>query len=279
MATFLLGFRSLVSGKGEGSFMDYEGFKAEIYKMSGINLSFYKEKQMKRRIESLIRKNGYELYEEYIHVLKGSQGLYNEFINYLTINVSEFYRNPVQWEVLKDDIIPLLLRKTGKPKIWSAACSTGDEPYTLVMVLNESIPLKDIRIIATDIDREALRKAKAGIYTEKSLEKLPGAYLDKYFNRESSIYTIKDEVKNQVVFSQHDLLKDEYPSECDMIVCRNVLIYFTEEAKIKIYNEFNKALKKEGILFVGSTEQIILANRYKLSPMKTFFYLKEGDLP
>ncbi|MEN6312976.1 MAG: protein-glutamate O-methyltransferase CheR [Clostridiaceae bacterium] len=258
--------------------MDYEGFKAEIYKMSGINLSFYKEKQMKRRIESLVRKNGYELYEEYVQVLKGNQRLYNEFINYLTINVSEFCRNPAQWEVLKSDIIPFLLKKSGTPKIWSAACSTGDEPYTLVMVLNEYIPLRDIRIIATDIDREALRKAKTGVYTEKSLEKLPDTYLDKYFNKEGSIYTIKDEVKNQVVFSQHDLLKDEYPSECDMIVCRNVLIYFTEEAKIKIYTQFNKALKKEGILFVGSTEQIILANRYKLSPMKTFFYLKEGDL-
>lgn len=258
--------------------MDYEGFKAEIHKMSGINLSFYKEKQMKRRIESLIRKNGYVQYEDYVQVIKTNQKLYNEFINYLTINVSEFYRNPSQWEVLKSFIIPYLLGKGDKVKIWSAACSTGDEPYTLVMVLNEYVPLKDIRIIATDIDREALRKAKAGVYTEKSLEKLPVTYVNKFFNKERSIYTVKDEVKNQVVFSQHDLLKDEYPTECDMIVCRNVLIYFTEEAKIKIYTQFSKALKKEGILFLGSTEQIILANRYKLSPVKTFFYLKEGDM-
>jgi len=258
--------------------MDYEGFKIEIYNLSGINLSFYKEKQMKRRIESLIIKNGYELFDEYIKVLKTNQKLYNEFINYLTINVSEFYRNPAQWEVLKNDIFPFLLKKFGKLKIWSAACSTGDEPYTLVMVLNEYVPLKDIKVIATDIDKEALRKAKDGIYTEKSIEKLPREYLDKYFIREGSIYTIKEEVRNQVIFSQHDMLKEMYPSECDMIVCRNVLIYFTEEAKVNIYNQFNKALKKEGILFVGSTEQIIMANRYKFSPLKTFFYIKDGDL-
>lgn len=258
--------------------MDYEGFKTEVYKLTDINLSFYKEKQMKRRIDSLIRKNGYELYEDYVKVLKTNQSLYNEFINYLTINVSEFYRNPAQWEVLKNDIFPVLLKKSAKLKIWSAACSTGDEPYTLVMALNEYVPLKDIKITATDIDKEALRKAKAGVYTEKSLEKLPNAYLDKYFIKEGSIYTVKDEVRNQVEFSQQNLLKEPYPSECDMIVCRNVLIYFTEEAKVKIYTQFNKALKKEGILFVGSTEQIIMANRYKLSPLKTFFYLKDGDL-
>lgn len=258
--------------------MDYEGFKTEVYKLTEINLSFYKEKQMKRRIDSLIRKNGYELYEDYIKAIKLDQELSNEFINYLTINVSEFYRNPEQWEVLKKDILPLLLKKTGKLKIWSAACSTGDEPYTLVMVLNQYVPLKDIKITATDIDKEALRKAKAGVYTEKSLEKLPKAYLDRYFFKEGSIYTIKNEVKNQVEFTQHNLLKEAYPTDCDLIVCRNVLIYFTEEAKVKIYTQFNKTLRKEGILFVGSTEQIIMSNRYNFSPLKTFFYLKDGDL-
>lgn len=258
--------------------MDYEGFKTEVYKLTDINLSLYKEKQMKRRIDSLIRKNGYELYEDYIKVLKSDKPLYNEFINYLTINVSEFYRNPEQWEVLKNNIFPILLKKSPKLKIWSAACSTGDEPYTLVMVLNEFIPLKDIKIIASDIDKEALRKAKAGSYSEKSLEKLPKAYLTKYFTKEGSIYTIRDEVKSQVEFIQHNMLKDSYPSDCDLIVCRNVLIYFTEEAKTLIYENFNKALKKEGILFVGSTEQIIMAARYHFSPMKTFFYQKDGEM-
>lgn len=258
--------------------MDYEGFKTEVYVLTDINLSFYKEKQMKRRIDSLIRKNGYELYEEYINVLKTNQVLYNEFINYLTINVSEFYRNPEQWEVLKKDIFPMLLKKSGKLKIWSAACSTGDEPYTLVMVLNEYIPLKDIKITATDIDNEALRKAKAGVYTEKSLEKLPSAYLDKYFHKEGRIFTVKDEVRSQVEFIQHNMLKEAYPSGCDLIVCRNVLIYFTEEAKVKIYTQFNQSLRKEGVLFVGSTEQIIMSSRYNFSPLKTFFYLKDGDL-
>ncbi len=258
--------------------MDYEGFKAEIHKMTGINLTYYKEKQMKRRIDSLIKKNGYELYEDYVKVLKLNADLFNEFINYLTINVSEFYRNPEQWEVLKNDVFPLLLKKNKKLKIWSAACSTGDEPYTIVMVLNGFIPLSDIKIIATDIDKEALRKAKAGLYSDKSLEKLPKEYISKYFIKNGNSYLIKDEVKNCVEFSQQNMLVDEYPSNCDLIVCRNVLIYFTEEAKTFIYQRFNKSLKTEGILFVGSTEQIIMANRYCLAPLKTFFYVKEKDI-
>ena len=258
--------------------MDYEGFKSEIYKMTDINLSFYKEKQMKRRIDSLIRKNGYENYYDYIKALKSNQSLYNEFINYLTINVSEFYRNPEQWEVLKRDILPILLKKSGSLKIWSAACSTGDEPYTLAMVLNEFIPMKEIRILATDIDNEALRKAKAGAYSQKSVEKLPKIYLEKFFRRDGSVYTIRDEVKNQVEFRQHNLLKDPFPQQCDLIVCRNVLIYFTDEAKDQIYRNLNKALRDEGVLFVGSTEQIIMANKYNFSSLKTFFYQKDGDL-
>ncbi len=263
---------------GRKSVMDYEGFKLEIYKLTDINLSLYKEKQMKRRIDSLIKKNSYELYEDYVQALKRDKILYNEFINYLTINVSEFYRNPEQWEVLKDQILPMLLKRTQRLKIWSTACSTGDEPYTLVMVLNQHVPLNSIKILATDIDDEALRKARAGNYTEKSLEKLPVEYINKYFIKTGDIYTIKSEVKNCVEFSKINLLKDHYPSECDLIVCRNVLIYFTEEAKSDMYYKFNKALKDKCVLFIGSTEQIIMSVRYKLTPIKTFFYIKDGDI-
>lgn len=258
--------------------MDYEGFKKEIYKMTGINLSYYKEKQMKRRINSLIRKNNYDAYEDYIKAIKSNSELFNEFINYLTINVSEFYRNPEQWEVLQKDILPELLGKNRHLKIWSAACSTGDEPYTIVMILNKFLPLENIRILATDIDRQALEKAKIGLYSTKSVEKLPPDLLKRYFTIEGNMYKIKDEVKKCVEFRHHDLLKDEYPRGYDLIVCRNVLIYFTEEAKDYVYRNINAALKVGGILFVGSTEQILMANKYNFYPIKTFFYVKEKDL-
>lgn len=257
--------------------MDYEGFKEEIFKLTKINLTLYKEKQMKRRIDALIKKNNINTYKEYVQALKDNKDLFKEFINYLTINVSEFYRNPDQWAVLEKEVFPQLLNRNKKITIWSSACSTGDEPYTLVMVLNRLLPLNQIKILATDIDMGALEKAKNGVYTAKSLENLPKEMKDKYFNVNGDSFKIKDEVKACVEFKQFNLLRDPYPSGIDLIVCRNVLIYFTEEAKNDIYKKFNVALNPQGILFVGSTEQLIMANKYNFKSLKTFFYIKDSD--
>lgn len=254
--------------------MDYEGFKIEIYKMTGINLTLYKEKQMKRRIDSLIEKNQISGYENYVKDIKVNKQHYNEFINFLTINVSEFYRNPEQWKVLESEIIPMLMEKTRSLKIWSSACSTGDEPYTLAMVLSKFLPLSNIKILATDIDKEAMNKAKTGIYGYKSVENLPKDLLQKYFTKEGEMYRISEDIKKCVDFKQLNLLEEQYPTDIDLLVCRNVLIYFTDEAKNLIYSKFNKSLKYGGVLFVGSTEQIIMSNKYGFKPVKTFFYTK-----
>lgn len=254
---------------------DYESFKKHIFTLTQIDLNAYKEKQMKRRIDSLIAKHKISGYDAYVAAIKADRELFEEFVNYLTINVSEFYRNPEQWKVLENEILPKLTEKSKTLKIWSAACSTGDEPYSLVMMLSRHMPLSSIRIIATDIDKQVLEKAKKGLYNEKSLKTLPDDLLKKYMKKENEYtYSVADEVKRCVDFKQHNLLKDAYPTDCDLIVCRNVLIYFTEEAKLDIYKKFNTALKKDGILFVGSTEQIMQPNQLNFSVAKSFFYRK-----
>lgn len=252
----------------------YEMFKEKIYKKTGIDLNSYKERQMKRRIESLIIRNNYNTYESYLDAINSDAKLLDEFINYLTINVSEFYRNPQQWEVLEKEVIPYLLKNKSKLKIWSAACSTGEEPYSLVMLLSKFFPLNQISILATDIDLGALNKAKIGLYSAKSLENLPNEFIQSYFDKINDAYKIKDDIKKQVTFKQFNLLEDEYPNQCDLIICRNVMIYFTEEAKNQMYHKFHNSLSDQGVLFVGSTEQIILPTRYNLNPLKTFFYKK-----
>lgn len=253
---------------------NYENFKSKIYKLSGINLSSYKERQMKRRIESLMKRNNYASFEEYFTVLQKNKDQYEEFINYLTINVSEFYRNPTQWDVLEKEVFPALLKENKNLKIWSAACSTGEEPYSLVMLLSKFMPLKQISILATDIDKMAIERAKTGLYSKKSLNNLPQKFTKDFFTLKGDNYLISDTVKSRVSFKSMNLLEDPYPSGCDLIICRNVMIYFTEETKGEMYQKFHKALKPHGILFVGGTEQIILPNRYKLAPVKTFFYKK-----
>lgn len=254
--------------------IDYEGFKQKVYKLTGIDLSSYKERQMRRRIESLIKRNNYDDYDEYFKALTQNTKLYDEFVNYLTINVSEFYRNPGQWDILEKDVLPNLFKQKSSLKIWSAACSTGEEPYSMVMLLSKFMDINSIKIIATDIDDGAVAKAKRGVYVPKSLENLPKEFVTKFFDKEGDSYKIKDVVKKCVEFKKHNLLSDRYIDNCDLIICRNVMIYFTEEAKAEIYQRFRDSLSPLGVLFVGSTEQIIMPQRYKLEPLKTFFYKK-----
>ena len=253
---------------------NYEYFKTQILALTKIDLNAYKEAQMKRRIDTLITRNQCKSYAEFVNLIKTDKEKFEEFVAYLTINVSEFWRNPEQWKILEDKVVKDLVKKPSI-KIWSAACSTGDEPYSLVMLLSKYLPLSRIKIIATDIDKQVLEKAQAGLYNEKSLKGLPAEFKTKYFDKVgASNYQIKDEVKKCVEFKIHNLLLDPYPSACDLIVCRNVLIYFTEEAKNDIYVKFYNALKPKGILFLGSTEQIIAPQKIGYSTISSFFYQK-----
>ena len=253
----------------------YEEFKKDIFSLTKIDLNAYKEKQMKRRIDTLITKNKVNTYKDYVALIKKDNEKFEQFVNFLTINVSEFYRNPEQWEYLDKHIMPELIQKFGKNlKIWSAACSTGDEPYSLVMALSKHIPIKQIHITATDIDKQVLDKARLGLYNVKSIASVPDEFKKKYFTQIGASYQISDEIKHQVEFKEHNLLKDAYPTGCHMIVCRNVLIYFTEEAKEEIYKKFNSALVKDGVLFIGSTEQIMNYRELNYKRSQSFFFHK-----
>lgn len=254
---------------------NYEWFKKEVYKLTGIDLNFYKEKQMRRRIDTLAKKNKTDSYEAYVHLLKSDKILFEQFINFLTINVSEFYRNPDQWKLMDETVIPKLLREHKRPlRIWSAACSTGDEPYSIAMAFSKHIPLSNIQILATDIDKQVLEQAQAGLYNEKSIAGVPADLKRKYFTQVGNSYKISDELKKCVTFKQHNLLKDPYPRDYDMILCRNVVIYFTDEAKDEIYKKFYQTLGNHGVLFIGSTEQIINYKEVGFSRLSSFYFEK-----
>lgn len=206
--------------------------------------------------------------------MNANSDILHEFLDRMTINVSEFYRNKQRWDVLENKIFPRLLAERKSLKIWSAASSTGEEPYTIAMVLSKYIPLSSISILATDLDSNAIEKAKIGIYPERSLNEVPVEMKKKYFTLEGTYYRVSDKIKKTVTFKQHNLLADSFESNFDLIVCRNVLIYFTEEAKDLLYHKFNSALRTGGTLFVGSTEQIFNPQSYNFTIEDTFFYKK-----
>jgi chemotaxis protein methyltransferase CheR len=253
----------------------YEDFKNKIYTITKIDLSAYKERQMKRRIDALLVRHKIDDYDAFVKEISNNKKLLDEFVAYLTINVSEFYRNKKQWDFLDAIVIPMLMsRFNTKLKIWSAACSTGDEPYSLVMALSKYMPLSNIQIYATDLDKNVIEQAKVGLYNEKSIKAVPEEFRNKYFSKVGKSYLISDEIKKCVIFREHNLLLDKYERNFHMIVCRNVLIYFTEDAKNEVFSKFSNSLIDNGVLFIGSTEQIINYKKLGFSRMNSFFYEK-----
>lgn len=257
-------------------FGDYEALKKEIYNEMKIDLNAYKEQQMKRRIEAFIVNHNYTTYREFLTGLKEDKILKEAFETYLTIHVSDFFRNIEQWEILSSTIFPFLISKFGKElKIWSAACSSGEEAYSLAILLTNLLPSAKINIFATDIDKQILQKAKMGIYKERELSGLTAQQREKYFKEVGTDqFQILDHIKKCVRFETQDLLDCTYPGPFHLIVCRNVLIYFTEAAKMKIYKKISEALYPDGMLFIGSTEQLIHPQECGLQAFHSFFYKK-----
>ncbi|MCA1066629.1 protein-glutamate O-methyltransferase CheR [Rossellomorea aquimaris] len=256
---------------------DYELFISKFKKKSGLDLALYKEAQMKRRLIAFLEKKGFLSFSDLFKRMEKDEELYDEFLDRITINVSEFYRNYERWKVLEESILPQLLNENKELKVWSAACSTGEEPYTLAMILSNFFPLDQISVLASDIDQNVISNAKVGLYPERDLAEVPEMMKTKYFVQEGNFFKLKDSIKKTVTFKKQNLLSDTFDSHFDLIVCRNVMIYFTDQAKSELYKKFSKALKPGGILFVGSTEQIFAPQQYGFEAAATFFYRKMTD--
>ncbi len=253
---------------------DYSNFIKDVQSITSIDLSLYKEAQMKRRLTAFRDKKSFESFSVFSKALMKDRRLLDELLDRMTINVSEFYRNPERWMVLKDKIIPELLSRTNKLKIWSAACSTGEEPYTLASLLQETGRNITYSILATDLDELALRRAKEGLYAETSIKNVPESVRNSSFRQEAGGFAVTEALKKPIVFKRHNLLADAFEKSFDLIVCRNVMIYFTEDAKEALFHKFSESLRPGGYLFVGSTEQIFHPGRFNLQPREAFLYQK-----
>lgn len=242
----------------------------------GINLSAYKSKQLVRRIESFINRCGASTEAEFINLLKLDKQLSKKFQDHLTINVSEFFRNKEMFNDLEQKIRDNLKPEKNTLKIWSAACSNGSEPYTLAIIMDRLTPGKKHNILATDIDSTILEAAKRGVYAKNDIKNVDTILINKYFTNAGEVFSINDEIKKRVVYKKHDLILDRYENDFDLIVCRNVVIYFTMEAKNQIYKKFYDAMKPGGLLFVGATESIYNYRELGFEKASTFIYRKTG---
>jgi chemotaxis protein methyltransferase CheR len=254
--------------------MDFNEFHKWVHRELGINLSAYKPEQLNRRINSLMTRVGIKTLDEYSKVIKNNSEQKQKFLDFITINVTEFFRNPELFLDLEKQISKELLPNTPNLKIWSAACSIGCEPYTIGMILNKLAPNGRHNIIATDIDNTILARAKVGEYTKNEIKGVNIADLSKYFSIKDDKYYMESKIKSMVTFNKHDLILDRYDTGFDLIICRNVVIYFNNDIKQEIYKKFSNSLKKGGLLFVGATESIYNYKDYGFEKASTFIYKK-----
>lgn len=255
--------------------MDFEEFKRRVLVSFRLDLNSYKETQLKRRLDGYLTRQKIKSYSELFQQLTSDRRAYQTFLDHLTINVTEFFRDPHRWLELEKKILPEILQSRGIIKVWSAACSIGAEPYSLAIMLNELSPARIHRLDATDIDKTILDTAIVGEYGQDAVRNVSKERLVKYFTVQGNSYLINENIKKKVSFKRHDLLADNYGNGYDLIVCRNVTIYFTREAQDKINKGFSQSLNPGGFLFIGGSEMIFNYQDMDMEKVYPCFYRKK----
>ncbi|HEX9729138.1 MAG TPA: protein-glutamate O-methyltransferase CheR [Gemmatimonadales bacterium] len=244
---------------------------AQIARARGFGCGAYKESCLRRRLAVRMRACGVSTYAEYARVLEGNAAEYEHLLDTLTINVTKFYRNRETWDALADRYVPDLWRaRGGRLRAWSAGCASGEEPYTIAILflevarrLGSDGPLR-ARVDATDFDRHSLERARRGVYAAAALEELPDELLRRHFSGEGEC-AVNPAVRELVRFRQHDLLRDPPPDPpYDLIVCRNVVIYFDRPNQDRLFSAFADALTPGGVLVLGKVETLFGAARTSL---------------
>ena len=227
---------------------------------SGVDFSYYKESTIVRRIERRIQINRFATLEEYVPYLNESQKEKDTLYRELLIGVTSFFRDQEAFKHLKDKVLPKLNYRKENIRVWSAACSTGEEVYSLAILFKEYLEQNhlncEVKIFATDLDRIALDTAGKGFYPDGIMADIDPKYLTKYFNKREHGYEVKESIRNMVVFARHNILKDPPFSRLDLLVCRNLFIYFKPDLQQRILSTFYYALNQGGFLFMGSSESI-----------------------
>ena len=255
--------RALEKKAPEGE-QDLEVLLEYLKRNRGFDFTGYKRASLARRIQKRMHAVNIARYSDYVDYLEVHPEEFASLFNTILINVTSFFRDEGAWEVLARDVIPEMIER--KPRgaqirVWSAGCASGEEAYTLAIVLAETLGVSEykerVKIYATDVDEEALAKARQATYSEREVANVPAPLLEKYFERTDSSYTFRKDLRRQVIFGRHDLIQDAPISRVDLLVCRNSLMYFNAETQSRILARFHFALNDGGILFLGRAETLL----------------------
>lgn len=244
-----------------------EAFEALLRYMRdsrGFDFTGYKRTSLMRRVRHRMNQAGFESYEQYLDHLQASPDEFNALFNTILINVTAFFRDPAAWEYLREEVIPSLLAERGPNdpiRVWSAGCASGQEAYTLAMVLAEALGpdafRQRVKIYATDVDEDALAEARIASYDAKAVESVPAELLEKYFERANGRYMFRKDLRRAVIFGRNDLVNDAPISRVDLLVCRNTLMYLNAETQRNVLSRLHFALAPNGALFLGHAEMLL----------------------
>ena len=257
---------------------DYAWFSAKVQAKFNVRLGDYKPEQMKRRLTTLAERCGAHSFVAYFALLEQDRDKLSQFLDEMTINVTELLRNPALFDTLMNDVLSSRFprRDGGEFRAWSAGCSYGAEAYTLAMLLHEAARGSKFRIRGTDVDLTVLARAGNPVFTKEDMANIAEERRKRhFFSPDGSTFMPQNHLKAAVEFGHHDLLGNNYPpAHYDLILCRNVLIYFTDDAKERIYQNLSRALRPGGVLFVGGSERLSDHAKAGLDFVRPFFYEK-----
>ncbi len=268
---------------------DFDLLSTILKERSGLVLSEDKVYLLESRLTPIARKKGMETLDDLINEirLRRKEELLNEITEAMTTNESFFFRDNTPFDLLKDDVLPALMQSRAASKrirIWCSAASTGQEPYSIAIILKEMAAELDgwkIDIVGTDLSNKVLDKAKAGIYSQFEVQRgLPIKLLMKYFTQAGEMWQISDEIRRMVTYRPFNLLND-YSSlgTFDVIFCRNVLIYFQQDTKAAVLNRLRGQMPDDGTLFLGAAETVLgLSDKFKPVPGKRGMYMTSDNI-
>lgn len=259
---------------GKAGVDEYVSFCEGVRALTGLDLLQYKRGQMERRVRTFVGRQEARSLSDYLAVLRQDAAELDRFLDRVTINVSQLWRNPEQWEALGREVIPQLA-EARRIRVWSAGCSYGAECYTIAAVCLEYAPDARVEVKGTDIDPRMLARARAGVFSQEDVRTVPAALLKRWFDGTDEGWHAKPELSRVISFDRADLLSMPAPAAAyDLVLCRNVVIYFTEDVRDRLHARLASSLRSGGFLVVGSTERVSGAEEMGLTLTRPFTYRK-----
>src|SRR5262249_38552592 len=243
---------------------EFEALLEFLKNSRGFDFTGYKRSSLQRRLGKRMQGLHLERYSDYLDYLEVHPEEFPQLFNTILINVTGFFRDAAAWDCLAAEVVPLIIAEK-KPsdliRVWSAGCASGEEAYTLSIILAEALGFESFRqrvkIYATDVDEEALLQARQASYSAKDLQPIPDTLRSKYFEFNGQRYVFRPDLRRSVIFGRHDLVQDAPISRLDLLVCRNVLMYFNAETQSRVLARFHFAVNDTGFIFLGRAEMLL----------------------